>query len=452
MMEQQTAGFIIERGVLKQYIGNDTVVELPDGITELGYRAFYGNHTITQVKLPHGVVKIGLQAFADCSNLQDIQFPNSLQTVGWNAFHNTAWYQNQPDGIVYIANLAFQVKGDLRQITSATILPGTVKLCADLFRNCTALTEVHLPDSLRELDDRTFQHCRKLKQIELPPKVERIGDRVFDECTNLSVLLHGETTTIGRHCFMPDASVHVLHLHPAKLPDNVRNSAIKSFADDWCSDIALDATFIQQMIQYIQNRRTQYYPLALEHWNLMQVMLEHNIIPAEDIDYLLEQIIAHGQADHAAALMQYKQRLSESTDELDLFNTAWDDLSLEWDIEQIEKSQAELEQEWGTKALSDGTYALTRYYGAETAVHIPQKIGNQVITAIAPYAVSPNRYGIKHESAEVLKQIYSVTIPEGITRIGNNAFQGCTALCDVTIPQSVEYIGRDAFADCKWKP
>lgn len=42
-----------------------------------------------------------------------------------------------------------------------------------------------------------------------------------------------------------------------------------------------------------------------------------------------------------------------------------------------------------------------------------------------------------------------VEIPEGITRIGNGAFQDCETVTGVVIPEGVEIIGNDAFNGCK---
>lgn len=43
----------------------------------------------------------------------------------------------------------------------------------------------------------------------------------------------------------------------------------------------------------------------------------------------------------------------------------------------------------------------------------------------------------------------AVTIPEGVTEIGDTAFIGCTSLASVTIPSSVTKIGQSAFASCE---
>ena len=42
-----------------------------------------------------------------------------------------------------------------------------------------------------------------------------------------------------------------------------------------------------------------------------------------------------------------------------------------------------------------------------------------------------------------------VTIPDGVTNIGNYAFQNCTSLTSVTIPKSVTSIGNYAFYGCE---
>ena len=47
-----------------------------------------------------------------------------------------------------------------------------------------------------------------------------------------------------------------------------------------------------------------------------------------------------------------------------------------------------------------------------------------------------------------LKNLTSVVIPDGVTSIGYNAFNGCHSLTSITIPESVTSIGESAFYGC----
>ena len=47
------------------------------------------------------------------------------------------------------------------------------------------------------------------------------------------------------------------------------------------------------------------------------------------------------------------------------------------------------------------------------------------------------------------KEIKSVSIKDGVTRISNYAFSGCTGLTSITIPNSVTFIGDYAFQGCE---
>ncbi len=85
----------------------------------------------------------------------------------------------------------------------------------------------------------------------------------------------------------------------------------------------------------------------------------------------------------------------------------------------------------------DRTVKITKYTGDSADVTIPSSINGKNVTSISSAFIGC--YGIT-----------SVTIPDGVTSIGDNTFLFCGDLTSVTIPKSVTFIGCDAFAYTKW--
>ena len=85
--------FIIVDGLLKKYRGNDTVVEIPEGVWGIGNYAFCyvlekdnknpPSEKIEKVVIPNGVKFIGKSAFDRCKNIQTINASNE-----WKQKHN----------------------------------------------------------------------------------------------------------------------------------------------------------------------------------------------------------------------------------------------------------------------------------------------------------------------------------------------------------------------------
>ena len=61
--------FIIENGVLKEYIGTGGDVVIPDGVTHIAEKAFSGYRTLRSITIPESVTEIGSFAFRACDAL-----------------------------------------------------------------------------------------------------------------------------------------------------------------------------------------------------------------------------------------------------------------------------------------------------------------------------------------------------------------------------------------------
>ena len=86
--------------------------------------------------------------------------------------------------------------------------------------------------------------------------------------------------------------------------------------------------------------------------------------------------------------------------------------------------------------LGDGTVEITEYNGESDAeLVIPSELDGKKVTSIG-------------EAAFGFAEITSVTIPDGVTSIGDKAFRHCTSLETVSVPDSVKTIGNYAFNEC----
>ena len=124
--------FKISNGVLNEYTGNESSVQIPSTVTAIGTGAFSGNTSITSVTIPSGVTRIGLEAFSDCTNLRSVSLPSSLQSIGVAAFYGCS------------------------SLTSVTIPEGTQTISDEAFSNCSSLTSITIPDSVTSISEDAF--------------------------------------------------------------------------------------------------------------------------------------------------------------------------------------------------------------------------------------------------------------------------------------------------------
>lgn len=153
-------------------------------VTSLG-QVFYNNTTITsfnELQYFTGLKIIDL-GFADCSNLTSVTIPSSVTRVEEGAFDGTAWFENQPDGLVYVGKVAYKYKGDIPENTSITLENGTVSISARAFHKGnnatrTNLKSVIIPNSVTSIGYGAFQMNYAL-DLDIPNSVIEIGAYAF---------------------------------------------------------------------------------------------------------------------------------------------------------------------------------------------------------------------------------------------------------------------------------
>ena len=179
-----------------------TSVTIPSSVTSIGSSAFSGCSSLTSVTIPSSVTSIGSSAFEGCTSLTSVTIPSSVTSIGSNAFYNTAWYNNQPDGLVYAGKVAYKFKGTMPQNTAIILKEGTLGIAGNAFNNCRTLTAVTIPSSVTSIGYNAFLGCSGLTSIIIPSSVKSIGYSAFAGCRGLtSVTIPSSVSRISNHTF-----------------------------------------------------------------------------------------------------------------------------------------------------------------------------------------------------------------------------------------------------------
>ena len=145
-----------------------TSVTIPNSVTFIGSGAFSGCSGLTSITIPNSVTSIGSSAFSSCSGLTSVTIPNSVTSIVSGAFDGTAWYNNQPDGLIYAGKIAYSYKGDMPANTHISIKEGTIGIAVNAFSSCSGLTSVTIPNSVTSIGDYAFNNCNGLTSVTIP--------------------------------------------------------------------------------------------------------------------------------------------------------------------------------------------------------------------------------------------------------------------------------------------
>ncbi|MGN0779176.1 MAG: leucine-rich repeat protein [Aristaeellaceae bacterium] len=220
--------FVMKNGVLEKYQGQDAHVDIPQGVTSIGERAFKGNSELTSVTIPNSVTSIGAWAFARCGKLTSATLPESVTSMGEMAFYDCRSLTSVtiPKSMTSIGERTFY---GCHSLTSVTIPTSVTSIGMYAFSGCSSLTSVTIPESVTSIGAYAFDGCSSLTSVTIPESVTSIGSCVFFGCISLTnVMIPAGVTSIGWCAFRWCSS-----LTGVTLPDSV--TSIEEYAFFGCS-------------------------------------------------------------------------------------------------------------------------------------------------------------------------------------------------------------------------
>ena len=215
----QPDGLIYAGKVAYEYKGtmpDNSSIVLKDGTKGIAGNAFFYCQDLVGVTIPNSVINIGEGAFWQCRYLTDVSIPDSVTRVEYVAFEDTAWFNNQPDGLVYAGKVAYSYKGTMPENTSIVIKEGTKEITEHAFQGFDELTSITIPDSVSRIGAYAFDRCINLKAVMIPDSVEVIEYETFHQCTSLqSVYIGSSVKSIGGYSFSGCSSLKSIIVCPS---------------------------------------------------------------------------------------------------------------------------------------------------------------------------------------------------------------------------------------------
>ena len=139
-------------------------IDLKDGVVAIDWYAFYGSQA-ESVVIPDSVTDITYKSFAESNKLAEIDVPDDLESIDGTAFDGTAWWNAQPDGVVYLENYLYGYKGKMPENTEITVKDGTTLVASYAFAHEYMLKKLTIPSSVKSIGLDALYGCLGLEQV-----------------------------------------------------------------------------------------------------------------------------------------------------------------------------------------------------------------------------------------------------------------------------------------------
>lgn len=394
----------------------DGVIDIPDTVTSggqsykvtaIGEYAFNPSRKITNVSsvfIPATVTSIGRFAFRCCKFLATVTFAegSQLKSIGVSAFSGT--------------DSAHPIFKEI-QIPYSVETIGT-----NAFHNCQDLESITLPASLETIESSAFSSCRKLSEIKLPTSLKAIQSYVFDDCSSLKTVSYDGS--LEQWSKINVAKGFLGYSSPSLVMVDYTAQFI-SVKDENDPDPPPKTVTITK---YTGTESTVILPSTISSWPVTKI--------GEDA---FQDNTTITSVTIPASVTEIGSNAFAGCTNLTSVNYAGD-----WSNLTIQSGNPAVQDAANAPLFDfefippDNTAVIVtnyKYKGTAADVTIPSRYKGKPVTTIG-------------HAAFFNSAVTSVTIPDSVTSISDEAFINCPKLTNISIPNSVTYIGFSAFSSC----
>ncbi len=297
------------------------------------------------------------------------------------------------------------------------------------FAYCKQLKSVTIPNSVNEIQPCAFQDCTNLTTITLPNALKSIGDDTFLRCYELtSITIPDSVTSIGKGAFGLCSS-----LKSVSIPNSVTSIKYATFFK--CT--ALTHLTIGRNVEYLEERSFEECEnIKYLEWNAIQC----KDIPSRTFTTSLKSLI------FGEDVISIPANMGLNTDTVSIHSKVkyiGKDAIYTNNRQQFIIINANSVEEY----LENNTNNLLVQHGFYHCLDMPRVIkikGKEITSVTIPNIIK----SIGDNAFFSCKKLASISIPNSVTNIGDQAFRGCASLTSISIPNSVTELGSYAFSNC----
>ena len=175
-------------------------ITIPESVTSIGDWAFSDCSSLTSATIGNSVTSIGEHTFSWCSSLLSITIPNNVTSIGHCAFYNCSSLTD----ITISENLTHIGDGAFSGCTAIKSVTWNAKNCKDSpsFENRSSIQSFTFGENVEYIPVYLCIGMGSLKSITIPNSVDSIGHDAFAGCSSLtSVTIGSRVKSIGSGAF-----------------------------------------------------------------------------------------------------------------------------------------------------------------------------------------------------------------------------------------------------------